>query len=335
MITGKLPRANLTYLPTPLEEAPRLSAALGGPRLWIKRDDRSGLAFGGNKPRIFDYVFGDVLAQGCDMVITPAGPQSNHLREVTAAANRLGLKSVIVIFGADGSEEPQGNRLLFDLLGAEIRYFPTDHHDAYYDPALLEFTEGIRAEFEARGHKPYVVHFATRSGVLGTVAHVEAAEEMARQFEEMEQIPDFLYVPTGSGVTTSGFVLGFKHLGIPTRVVGCSLIWPAGRIAEDTARYANAGAEELGLSTRVNTGDFTMLDATEGGYGVITPPVSEAIRMMARNEGILLDPTYNGKAMATLIAQIRSGALASGQSAVLLHTGGVPALFDKNKELAS
>ncbi|MEE8436370.1 MAG: pyridoxal-phosphate dependent enzyme [bacterium] len=335
MITGKLPRAHLTYLPTPLEEAPRLSAALGGPRLLIKRDDRTGLTFGGNKPRIFDFVFGDVLAQGCDVVITPAGPQSNHLREVTAAANRLGLKSVIVIFGADGSEEPQGNRLLFDLLGAEIRYFPTDHHDAYYDPALMEFTEQIRAEFEGKGHKPYVVHFATRSGVLGTVAHVDAAEELAKQFEEMNLFPDFLYVPTGSGVTTSGFVLGFKHLGIPTRVVGCSVIWPPAQTAGDTARYANAGAEELGLPTRVTTGDFTMLDATGGGYGVITPPVSEAIRMLAENEGILLDPTYNGKAMATLIGQIRNGALTDGQSAVLLHTGGLPALFDKNRELAS
>ncbi|MCH8886082.1 MAG: pyridoxal-phosphate dependent enzyme [SAR324 cluster bacterium] len=335
MITGKLPRAQLTYLPTPLEEAPRLSAALGGPRLWIKRDDRTGLTFGGNKPRIFDYVFGDVLAQGCDMVITPAGPQSNHLREVTAAANRLGLKSVIVIFGADGSEELQGNRLLFDLLGAEIRYFSTNHHDAYYDPALLEFTEKIRAEFEAKGHKPYVVHFATRSGVLGTVAHVEAAEELAKQFEAMNRVPDFLYVPTGSGVTTSGFVLGFKHLGIPIRVVGCSVIWPPAQTAGDTVRYANAGAEELGLSTRVTAGDFTMLDATEGGYEVITPPVSEAIRLLAKNEGILLDPTYNGKAMATLIAQIRNGALTAGHTAVLLHTGGVPALFGKNKELAS
>ena len=334
MICDKIPRARLAYLPTPLEEAPRLSEALGGPRISIKRDDRSGLAFGGNKPRIFEYVFGDALEKGCDVMITPAGSQSNHLREVSSAANKLGLKSVIIVFGADGSEEPQGNALLFRLLGADIRYYKSGGHDAYNDPGLLEFAGQIKAEYEARGHRPYVVHFSTYSGTLGSISHVNAAEEMAGQFQAAGHTPDLVYVPCGSGVTASGFVLGFKHLGVPTRVVGASLIWDPEQIARDLPAHANAAAEALGIDTRVEPGDFDMLDCTAGGYGVVTPEVREAIELWAQNEGIFLDPTYNGKAMASIIAQIRRGELTSGQSLTLIHTGGVPALFAQNRELA-
>ncbi len=334
MICDKIPRTHLAYLPTPLEEAPRLSEALGGPRISIKRDDRSGLSFGGNKPRIFEYVFGDALQKGCDVMITPAGSQSNHLREVTAAANKLGLKSVIIVFGADGSEEPQGNQLLFRLLGADIRYYESRGHDAYDDPGLLEFAGQIKGEYEALGHRPYIVHFSGNSGTLGSISHVNAAEELAMQFQAAGHTPDLLYVPCGSGVTASGFVLGLKHLGVPTRVVVASLIYPAGKIATDLPGYANAAAETLGIATRVEAGDFDVLDCTPGGYGVVTPEVREAIELWAQNEGIFLDPTYNGKAMAVLIAQIRRGELTSGQSVTLVHTGGVPALFAENLALA-
>jgi 1-aminocyclopropane-1-carboxylate deaminase/D-cysteine desulfhydrase-like pyridoxal-dependent ACC family enzyme len=334
MICDKIPRTRLAYLPTPLEEAPRLSEALGGPRISIKRDDRSGLSFGGNKPRIFEYVFGDALQQGSDVMITPAGSQSNHLREVTAAANKLGLKSVIIVFGADGSEEPQGNLLLFRLLGAEIRYYRTEGDDDYHDPGLLEFAGQIKAEYEAQGFSPYIVHFSLHSGTLGSISHVNAAEELAGQFQAAGHTPDLLYVPCGSGVTASGFVLGLKHLGVPTRVVVASLIYSSGQITADLPGYANAAAETLGIATRVEAGDFDVLDCTPGGYGVVTPEVREAIELWAQNEGIFLDPTYNGKAMAAIIAQIRRGELTSGQSVTLIHTGGVPALFAQNRELA-
>lgn len=336
MIADKVPKVNLAYLPTPLEEAPHLSEALGGPRILIKRDDRTGLSFGGNKPRIFEYVLGDALAQGCDVLITPAGRQSNHLREVTAAANKLGLKSVIVVFGQAGEGEgaPQGNLLLFHLLGAEIHYYPTDGHDAYDDPELMAFTESIAQDYRARGHNPYIVHFALRSGVLGSVAHVAAAEELAAQFQQMGVEPDQLYVPCGGGVTTSGFVLGLKHLGLRTRVVAVSLIYPGKHATENIVRYANGAAEELGLATRVTAEDFTMLDVHEQpGYGVVDGGVVEAIRLWAGMEGLLLDATYNGRAMATMIGEIRAGRLGQGQSVVLLHTGGVPALFNQNQEL--
>jgi 1-aminocyclopropane-1-carboxylate deaminase/D-cysteine desulfhydrase-like pyridoxal-dependent ACC family enzyme len=334
MICDKLPRVRLAYLPTPLEDAPRLTDALDGPRILIKRDDRTGLSFGGNKPRIFEYVFGDALAQGCDVMITPAGRQSNHLREVTAAANRLGLKSAIVVYGTDGKEEPQGNLLLFQLLGADIYYYPSGSHDVYEDPALMEFTERIRDDFQARGHKPYIVHFSLRSGSLGSAAHAGAAEELAAQFQELGAEPDFLYVPCGSGVTTSGFVLGLKHLALRTRVVAVSLIYPGERVTGQIARYANRAAEELGLSTRVSAEDFTVLDVHDRpGYGVVTPEVVEAVRLWAGMEGVILDPIYNGRAMAAMIAEIRAGRLDTSHAVVLVHTGGVPALFAHNREL--
>ena len=333
MICDSLPRTRLADLPTPLEEAPRLSDALGGPRIFIKRDDRSGLCFGGNKPRIFEYVFGDALRQGCDVMITPAGVQSNHLREVTAAANKLGVKSVIIICGGTGQEEPQGNLLLFHLLGAEIRYFGKDLH-AYDDPELWAYIDSVKAEYEARGHKPYIVHFSLRSGLLGSAAHVTAAEELAAQFAEAGIDPDYLYVPSGSGVTTSGFVLGFKHLGLRTRVMGICVLWPAEQVARDVERHANEVAEELGLATRVGPEDFTVTDKyISPGYGVMTPQVNEAIRLWATREGILLDPSYNGKTMAGIIDQIRSGALTREHTVVLVHTGGVPALFAQNRAL--
>ena len=333
MLCDHLPRTRLAYLPTPLEATPRLSEALGGPRLLIKRDDRTGLAFGGNKPRIFEFVIGEALAQGCDVLITPAGLQSNHLREVTAAANKLGLKSVLVVFGNSEGVEPQGNLLLFHLLGADIRFYPSTLEDAYHDPRMLAYCEEIRAEFVAKGHKPYLVHFDSDSGPLGSASHVNAAEEMAAQFAEHGGPPDLVYVPCGGGVTTSGFALGFKHLGLPTRVVGCSAIRPGDQVRGDIVRYGNGAAEKLGLATRLGPEDFDVLDCTAGGYGVVTPEVSEAIRLVAQSEGLFLDPTYNGKAMAGMIAQIRSGELVAGQTAVLVHTGGTPALFAVNRDL--
>jgi 1-aminocyclopropane-1-carboxylate deaminase/D-cysteine desulfhydrase-like pyridoxal-dependent ACC family enzyme len=330
MICDRLPRQRFAYLPTPLEEAPRLSAALGGPRLYIKRDDRSGLTFGGNKARIFEYVFGDALAQGATALITAAGTQSNHLREVTAAANKLGLKSVIIVCGPRPEGPPQGNGFLFHLLGADIRYFPSfDPHS----PELWELTHQIEAELKAEGERPYIVHFDLRPGLLGSAAHVTAAEELAAQFAALGRVPDFVYLPSGSGVTTSGFVLGLKHLGLPTRVVGVSLIWPPEDVRAAIVHHANRVVDELGLATRVEPGDFDVEDARAPGYGQITPQISEALHLVAAQEGLLLDPVYTGKAMATLIGHVRSGRLGKRHSAVLVHTGGTPALFHYHREL--
>jgi D-cysteine desulfhydrase/L-cysteate sulfo-lyase len=263
-------------------------------------------------------------------MITPAGVQSNHLREVTAAANKLGLKSVIIVCGDTGSEAPQGNLLLFHLLGADIRHYPRwDPHS----PELFALMDQIKAEFEAQGHKPYLVHFDLRAGLLGSASHACAAEELAAQFQALGKTPDFLYVPCGSGVTTSGFALGVKHLGLPIRVVAVNVIRSVEETREAILHHGNRAAEELGLATRLSADDFTVLDAVAPGYAVMTPEIREAVRLTAGKEGILLDPVYNGKAMAALIEEIRRGRLTREHSVVLVHTGGVPALFAMNRAL--
>lgn len=330
MIADSLPRQALAYLPTPLEAAPRLSEALGGPRLYIKRDDRSGLTFGGNKARIFEFVLGDALAQGATALITAAGTQSNHLREVTAAANKLGLRSIIIVCGPPPEGPPQGNRFLFELLGADVRTYPTfDPHG----PELWALTHQIEAELKAEGHTPYIVHFDLRPGLLGSAAHVNAAEELAQQFKSQGIEPDRLYVPSGSGVTTSGFVLGLKDLGLRTRVVGVCVIRPPENVREAIVHQAGRVTDQLGLGTRVGPHDFDLVDGRGPGYGQITPEVREAVRLVAAQEGVLLDPVYNGKAMAVLMEHIRNGQLTHNHSAVLVHTGGVPALFHYHREL--
>lgn len=332
MLCDHLPRQRFALLPTPLEHLQRLSASLGGPAIYIKRDDRSGLSFGGNKPRIFEFVLGDALHEGCDTIIASAGVQSNHLREVTSAANRLGLKSIIVLCGATGNEEPQGNLLLFKLLGAEI------HTLANKDPfsqELMDKLDQLTRREEAKGRKPYVLHRNSKSGMLGSVAHVNAAEELTGQFAEMGISQDYLSMGTGSGSTTGGYVLGLKHLKSRTRVLGISLVEPNDSIVPTVQKYASRAAEYLGFETRVEASDFLMHDAYIGpGHGVLTQEVTEAIRLVARTEGIFLDPTYNGKAMVGLMDLIQKGTLTREHSVVLVHTGGLPALFVNNLALA-
>ena len=332
MLCDHLPRQRFAYLPTPLEKLPRLSAHLGGPTIYLKRDDLTGLSFGGNKPRIFEYVFGDAMAEGCDVVIGSAGVQSNHLRELSSAANKLGLKPVLVLFGATGHEPVQGNRLLFELLGPEIHTLASK--DASGDELFAKLEE-LKADYIARGHKPYVLHRSSKSGMLGSIAHVHAAEEMVGQFQALGIAPDYVVVPTGSGCTTAGYMLGFKHLGSRTRVMGVSLVEERAQMAPTLMHYVERAAECLGVDTRVTDDEYVLLDQYIGpGHGVLTPEVTQAIRLVAEMEGIFLDPTYNGKAMVGLLDQIAQGNLGPEHTVVLVHTGGLPALFAEAGALA-
>jgi D-cysteine desulfhydrase family pyridoxal phosphate-dependent enzyme len=332
MLCDRIPRQRFAHLPTPLVKLPRLSALLGGPTIYLKRDDLTGLAFGGNKPRIFEFVFGDVCAMGCDVVIASAGAQSNHLRELASAANRLGIKPVLVLIGITGREEVQGNLLLFKLLGAEMHTLAT--RDATGEEVLRKLDELERA-YRARGHKPYLVHRSKRSGILGSLAHVHAAEELSAQFREQGIAPDYVVVPAGSGGTMAGYVLGFELLGASTRVMGVNLVEGNEAMIPTMTHYIRRAADFLGVETRATPRDYVLLDQYVGpGHGVLTPEVTEAIRTVARSEGIFLDPTYNGKAMAALLDQIRRGTLGPRHTVVLVHTGGLPALFNEAAALA-
>lgn len=325
MICDDLPRANLAVLPTPLDPMPRLTAALGGPALYCKRDDRSGLSIGGSKARIFDVSMGHVVAEGYNAVVASAGVQSNKLREVAAAAARLGLKAVLVLTGSRGDEEIQGNRLLFDLLGAEVRHFENDDPFA---PELMATLEGIRDELAAAGHRPYVIHRTLLSGTLGAAAYVDAGEELHLQLQQLPCYPRELYAVLGAGIMLGGLVLGLKHLQSPLRVIGVSVVDDAATVLPEVLGYARKAADLLRLDTAVTATDFDIIDHHRGkGRGGITPAVIDAIRLVGRSEGILLDPIYTGKAMAGMLEALRAGRLGRDDGAVFLHSGGLPAVF--------
>ena len=331
MICDKLARVPLAHLPTPLEEAERLGAVLNGPRLFIKREDLSGLCAGGNKTRLMDYVMGDVLAQGCDVMIGSAALQSNKLREVAAAGNRLGLRSILLLQADPPQEPPQGNLLLYHLLGAEVRYLGAE---ARKGPGVLEAQQALAEELRAEGHRVVVLDRSLSYGAVASAAYVAAAEELAGQFEALGVTPSALYVTSGSGMTTAGLVLGLKHLGCATRVVGVCVSWDAEKVGREIVDYGERAAKLLGIATRISTADFTLLgEYLEPGYGRMTPPIRAAVHLVASTTGMVLDPVYNGKTMSALLDRIRRGLHGPEETVVFVNTGGGPAIYAYNQEL--
>ena len=321
-----------SVLPTPLEEAPRLSKALGDIRILVKREDLTGLATGGNKIRNLEYIFGDVREQRCDAVITTAGVQSNMCRATAAAASRLGMQCVLLLRGS-GNEAEQGNLLLDRLLGADVRFIPTLDP---YDERVTGWLDEVKQELESRGRRPYILHLTGITSTLATCAYVDGAEELASQFASLDVMPDWLYVTIGAGITMAGLVLGFKHLGVGTRVVGVSLNSKTDFLDNRIADYANNAAALLGLETQVTSDDFDVLDYYIGpGYGEPYPETIATIRLVAREEGLLLDPVHTGKCMTALRDQIDVGNIRDDQTVVFVHSGGVPNLFAQAEQMTN
>lgn len=330
-LTRALPRASLAHLPTPLDPAPRLSALLGGPPLWFKREDLSGLALGGNKPRQLEFLLGDALAQGAQAVVTTAAIQSNFCRACAAAGARLGLHVGLLLRGS-AQEAVQGNHLLHQVLGAELRYIPTQDP---YDPRIPAWLDAFVADIAARGLKTQVLHIPGRSGTLATAAMVDLGEEMARQFADQRIVPQAVFTAAGSGLTTAGLVLAFKALGLATRVVCLTVQRDAAFLAPLIVERANAAAELLGLPVQVDAGDFDIDDRFIGAaYGVPSREATEALLLAGRNEGLLFDPIYSGKALAGMFAQLRAGRWRKDAPLVFLHSGGTPGLFAHAATLA-
>ncbi len=320
-----------SVLPTPLEEAPRLSKALGEIRILVKREDLTGLATGGNKIRNLEYIFGDVREQRCDTVITTAGVQSNMCRATAAATSRLGMGCILLLRGS-GNEAEQGNLLLDRLLGADVRFIPTLDP---YDNRVTGWLDEVKQELESRGRRPYILHLTGITSTLATCAYVDGAEELAGQFASFDVVPDWLYVTVGAGITMAGLVLGFKHLGVETRVVGVSANSSTDFLNNRIADYANNAAALLGLDTRVTSDDFDVFDEYIGpGYGETYPEAVSTIRFVAREEGLLLDPVYTGKCMTALRDQIAVGNIRDDQTVVFVHSGGAPNLFAQAERIA-
>lgn len=316
-------RVSLAHLPTPLDHAKRFSDTLGGPDIWIKRDDMTGLAFGGNKTRQLEFVFADMLAKGADILVAGAYTQSNWCRQMTAAAKKLGLDIALVLLHGEKGPTLQGNLLLDHLMGADVTVI---------DLATMEDIQphlNAKAdELRRLGRTPYVVEpLGVDSLAIGALGYVGAALELDQQLDALDLVPDYLYV-CGANMTPAGMALGFKALGREIKLVNITPIkWSMPR-DQDIARIANATAGLLGLDTRIDADEIESYDDYIGErYGVVTPASREALKLLARTEGIILDPVYSSKALAGLIDHIRADRLGPDDSVLFIHTGGMPALF--------
>ncbi|MEM7252119.1 MAG: D-cysteine desulfhydrase family protein [Pseudomonadota bacterium] len=324
-----IPQVRLAHLPTPLERCPRLTQHLNGPQIWVKRDDLTGLAFGGNKTRQLEFLFADIVATGADVVVAGAFAQSNWCRQITAAACRLGIDASLVLAHGEKGPYRQGNLLVDELLGAEITIVDLD--DIQRLPPFLH--EKVAALRQA-GRNPYLIDpFAPDTLALSTLGYVKAAIELDAQLEATGADADYVYL-SGANMTPAGLMLGLRALGRKTKVVSISPIaWEEDR-AIDIARIANNAAKLLDLDVYFDASEVTALDEFIGQrYGVVSDAGRAALHLAAETEGLILDPVYSSKAMAGMIEHIRVGRLSANDSVIFVHTGGNPAVFAYADEL--
>ncbi len=327
MLTDKLPRFPLAHLPTPLEEMSNLRQVLGEdcPRLFIKRDDQTGLATGGNKTRKLEFLLGDALQQGADTVITEGGAQSNHCRQTAAAAVRAGLRCVLVLSGSP-VPRPQwdGNLLLSELLGAEVCWA----NDTPRGEVIAKTAEELRSA----GAKPYVI--PTGGSIpVGAAGYVDAVAELVGQLNERGEHLDRILLTSGSGGTHAGVLVGVKALKPDIKVEGMNN-FAISDLADYVKTLTTDTAEYLGLELDFDAEDFIFHDACgEHGYGVITEEEREAIRLLARTEAVITDPVYTGRAFGEMVNRIRQGVYHRDETLLFWLTGGVAGLFPRAKEM--
>ncbi|OGO14534.1 MAG: pyridoxal-5'-phosphate-dependent protein [Chloroflexi bacterium RBG_16_47_49] len=318
-----LPRIRIAQLPTPVELLPRLTAELGGPTILVKRDDLTGLAFGGNKTRKLEYLLAEAQANGARTIITAGAVQSNHCRQTAAACARLKFDCVLVLSG----EKPSiatGNLLLDHLFNAEIVWTSDEERDA-----MLQST--FQKAWEA-GRRPYLIPYGG-SNTTGATAYVYAVQELLTQ----GYTPDWIVFASSSGGTQAGLAAGARLFGFRGKVLGISVDETEVDLKERVASLATATTDTLGEKTNITAQDILVNDNyTGGGYGIMGTPEIEAIRLFARLEGLLLDPVYTGRAAAGLIDLIRKGYFKHDETVLFWHTGGTPAIFsDKYSHLVS
>ncbi len=315
----KFPKQELGFFPTPLVELARLSKALGSPTIFMKRDDHTGLALGGNKTRKLEYIIGDALTQGCDSIITAGATQSNHCRQTAAAAAKSGLECHLVL-GGEKPEHSSGNLLLDNIFGCHI-HWAGEHRKGEDIPKIY-------GQLQNSGKKPYVVPYGG-SNELGALGFVEASLELQAQSKEL----CFTHVvfASSSGGTQAGLMLGKKLLDQTYSVVGVRIDkdeTDETSFNEQILSLANRTADLIGLNHEFAKQELVLDSNYMGeGYGVVGALENEAISLTARTEGILLDPVYTGRAMGGLIHMIRSGEIDKNDRILFWHTGGAPALF--------
>ncbi len=310
-----IPRVRFAALPTPVEPMPRLSQALGGgPRLLVKRDDLTGLAFGGNKTRKLEFVLAEAQANGARTLVTVGAAQSNHCRQTAALAARVGLDCILVLSG-EPEKQPSGNLLLDELFGAEIVWTTRAGRAA-----------ALQQAFEtawAAGRRPYMIPLGA-SNAIGALGYEAAFQEFLSQGVQA----DWIVVASSSGGTQAGLALGARRAGWRGSVLGISIDEPQAELQRVVAEMAAAAADRLGERLAIQPEEILVnADYLGEGYGVMGEPEREAIRLFARCEGLLLDPVYTARAAAGMIDLIRKGFFQPGETVLFWHTGGTPALF--------
>jgi len=325
----KLPKVVLNEGPTPIQELRAFSRSLGGPKVYVKRDDLATLALGGNKVRKLEYVLGQAQALDTDTIVTGGALQSNHCRATAAAAAKLGLKCVLILKGQPGAV-PQGNYLLDRLFGADVHFLETE---SMVD--VESKINSIAADFRKKGRRPYAINVVGGpASVYGVIAYVETCLEMFRQLEENKTKISHIVVCTGSGSTQAGLLLGAKILKREVQVIGISIRRDAADLREKVRNGVVEACRLLEVSIDLQDSDLHVYDQYIGaGYGLVTPDVREAITRLALTEGLLIDPVYAGKALCGLIDLITTGKFGNNDTVMFIHTGGIPALFAYNNEL--
>ena len=330
MALANLNRVSLGEVNTPLEHLPRFSAALGGPQVWIKRDDLTGLAFGGNKTRMLEYSLAVGVERGADTIVYGAAVQSNYCRQLAAACAKLGITLHLILRAEREIDTTAitGNNLLQRLLGAHVTVLSDNDRDRQQ-----EMIAAKAEELRAAGHNVYVPRQADTVD-LDVIAYAQSALEVARQCREQKIEPGHMYV-CAADTTQAGLVLGLKAVGSPMQVKGINPSFK-GDNEERMAQIANQAAERLDLDVTLTAADFDNDDSFVGDrYGIPSPEGLAALRLLAQKEGILTDPVYSSKALAALVAHIRGGALPAQEPVVFVHTGGTPALFGYTDEMVA
>jgi 1-aminocyclopropane-1-carboxylate deaminase len=329
MSLDDFPRIPLLFGPSPMHPLPRLSETLGGHvEIWAKREDcNSGIAFGGNKVRKLEYLAADALAQGCDTLVSIGGVQSNHTRQVTGVACYLGLKAVTVQEGwvdwPDMAYDKVGNIQLTRIMGGDIRMDP-----AGFDIGIRDSWQRALESVDAAGGKPYPIPAGASDHPLGGLGFANWAREVAAQEAEHEIFFDHIIVCTVTGSTHAGMVAGFALEGRDDRrVVGIDASATLDKTVDQVTRIATDTAAKIGVGRELRDNEITVVAGYEGpAYGVPDEQTIDAIHLVARTEGMLTDPVYEGKSMAGLIAMIKSGEIPPGSRVLYAHLGGQPAL---------
>ncbi len=343
-------RVNTGFLPTPLHKLKRLSQSIGKAELFIKRDDLTGLAAGGNKLRKLDYIMHDALKQGCNTVLTFGGVQTNHGRLTAAAAAKFGLKSIIMVYGIPPLEI-SGNLLLDRILGSEVVFMDTT--ELRQEIAGKSYGEVVKAYQDFRescvhsivnsevyaGDKIYEVPIGGHS-IIGTYGYIAAVKEIMEQLTEMNECLDYLVVSNGSGGTFAGLWLGAKIFQAPFEVIGINVSSKSENETQHLVEHINEVAAHLGVEIRADIDDLCLYNDYIGeGYNVPDSETRKAIYKLAQLEGILVDPCYTGKGLRGFIDLVETEIIPNSKKAMFVHTGGTPGVNTKehleefNKEL--